>query len=206
MRLPYLELHWTNQLNFYPHIKSICKQASSKTKAMIRIRGFLTQHQADCLYNAYIMSYFNYCPLIWMFCSKPAHKLINSTHYKALCARFNTFSESFDQLLARSKSSSIHIRNLRLMLIEVFKSLNFLNPELMWNTFKLKSTSYNLRQGSCILIPKAKTAHALNSFDFRASLAWNTLPKSIKLKQSLPKFTSALQLCKIYCRCTYCNF
>ena len=194
------------QMTFYPYIKSICKKASTKAKALIRIRGYLTQQQADHLYNAYIMSCFNYCPLVWMFCSKQAHSLINITHFKALCARFNIFSESFDQLLLRSNTSSIHTRNLNLMVIEIFKSLNCLNPKIMWNTFEVKPSSYNLRQGQSLLIPVAKTVRALNSFDLRASLAWNYLPKTLKAETSLSKFKASLRLCKIYCRCRLCIY
>jgi len=80
-----------DQLNFYPHILETCKKATSKTKALLRIRNYLTQKQADLLYNSYIMSPFNYCPLVWMFCSRRAHNLINKTHHKALCAKQNTF-------------------------------------------------------------------------------------------------------------------
>ena len=83
------------QLTFYPHITSICKRASAKSKALMRIRNFLTQNQADHLYMAYIMSSFNYCPLVWMFCSKMAHNLINKTHHKALCAPSILLLKSF---------------------------------------------------------------------------------------------------------------
>ena len=87
------------KLTFYSHVTNICKKATSKIKALMRIRGYLTQNQADHLYQAYIMSPFNYCPLVWMFCSKMAHNLIDKTHHKALCARFNTFDATFEELL-----------------------------------------------------------------------------------------------------------
>ena len=66
-----------SQLSFYPHIKDICKKASAKTKVLMRIRRYLTQKQVDRLYAAHVMSPFNYCPLVWMFCSKQAHNLID---------------------------------------------------------------------------------------------------------------------------------
>ena len=53
-----------SQLTFYSHVRNICKQASSKFKALSRIRGFLTQSQTDLLINAFILSPFNYCPLV----------------------------------------------------------------------------------------------------------------------------------------------
>ena len=129
---------------FYPHSLDMCKKASKKTKALLRIRCYLTQNQADLLYSSHIMSPFNSCPLVWMFCCKRAHSLIDKTHHKALCAKLNTFAFTYDELLLRSNSISIHSKNLQLMVIEIFKSLNRLNPEFMWDCFILKDNLYNL--------------------------------------------------------------
>ena len=193
-----------SQMNFFPHIKNLCTKASSKIKALMRIRKFLTQEQAITLVNAYILSPFNFCPLVWMFCSKQAHNLINSVHYKALCAKFNTFEYNFEQLLQMSDSCTIHDRNLKLLVIEIYKTLHRLNPEIMWGTFKLKPNTYNLRQGHSLVVPIAKSSSATNYFDFRASLAWNHLQSSIKNEKTLIKFKRSLRPHKIYCKCKGC--
>ena len=39
---------------------------------------------AKHLSEAYIMSTFMHCPLIWMFCSKTANNLINKIHKRSL--------------------------------------------------------------------------------------------------------------------------
>ena len=109
-----------SKLTFYSHVKNICKRALSKIKALMRVRSHLTQKQADLLFNAFIFSNFNYCPLVWMFCSNQSHNLINKTHGRALSAKYNTYSLSFDQLLQRDGSVSIHARNLRLLVTEIF--------------------------------------------------------------------------------------
>ena len=140
-----------SELSFYPHIQTMCKTVLSKTKALMRIRSFLTQEQADAIYHACLMSYFNYCPLVWMFSSKMAHNMINSTHRRALCARLNTFSGELTELLEKTNTISIHTKNLRLMMIEVYKSVNQLNPKIMWETFHEKVIPYRLRQGQTLL-------------------------------------------------------
>ncbi len=170
----------------------------------MRIRHHLNQKQIDHLFNAYIMPPFNYCPLVWMFCSKQAHNLINATHRKALCARYNTFNSSFDELLLKSNSLSIHNKNLQMLVVEIFKSLNHLNPEFMWNSFTLRPNLYNLRQGSSLIVPRARSTRALNSFDFRAALAWNHLPLYHKREDTLSKFVSSLKKHQIYRRCKNC--
>eukprot|EP00111_Clytia_hemisphaerica_P008701 TCONS_00025448-protein len=94
----------------------------TKLKPLMRIMTILSQEKRDILYFTFIMSIFNYCPLIWMFCSKTAHALINKTHYRALKARFSNFTKSFEKVLVRSTLIKIHDRNIKLMLCEVFKS------------------------------------------------------------------------------------
>ena len=192
------------KLNFYPHVLQMCKKVSAKTKALMRIRSYLTQKQADFLFNAYLMSPFNYCPLVWMFCSKQAHNLLNATHHKALCAKLNTFTFTFDEMLLKSNSLPIHTKNLQLLVIEIFKSLNHLSPELMWNSFTIRPASYNLRHGSSLIVPRARSTRALNSFDFRAALAWNHLHSDQKREITLSGFRSSLKKHQIYCRCKNC--
>ena len=51
-------------------------------------------------------------------------------------------------------SVKIHTRNLRTLMIEVFKSLNKLNPEFMWEIFKFKETPYSLRYGKPLTLPQ----------------------------------------------------
>ena len=140
-----------------------------------------------------------------MFCSKRAGNLINATHHKALCVRYNNFSDTFDQLLSNSNSTTIHTKNLQLLIGEVFKSLNRLSPEITWDTFEIKESNYNLRQGSSLVIPKARTTRAINSFDFRAAIAWNHLPKHVKQEKDLLKFNHCIKTLNIYCRCLNCK-
>ena len=70
-----------SELTFYPHIQNICKTVQAKTKALWRVRFFLTQKQADAIFHACIMSYFNYCPLVWMFSNKTATSSPGSVAY-----------------------------------------------------------------------------------------------------------------------------
>ena len=58
-----------HNLTFDTHISNICKTASAKVKSLNRIRNASDEKQAKLLYNSFILSQFNYCSLIWMFCS-----------------------------------------------------------------------------------------------------------------------------------------
>ena len=196
-----------NKLSFLPHILNICGKAITKIKALVRIRHYLNQKQADLLFSSHIMSPFNYCPLVWMFCSKQAFTLLNRTHLKALQARYNNFTATFEELnsLDESNSLDIHNRNLHLLVCEIFKTLNQVNPEIMWDSFNFKNPNkYNLRRGQNLVIPSARTTRATNFFDFRASMAWNHMPSKIKNAKCLNEFCSLIKRQRIYCKCLNC--
>ena len=191
-----------DKLCFYPHLLDLTSNVNNKIKALMRIRTILSQEKRDILYFTFIMSIFNYCPLIWMFCSKTAHALINKTHYRALKARFSNFTESFEELLVRSNSIKIHDRNIKLMLCEVFKSQKKLGPEILHDIFETKQIPYVLRSGDLLEIPNYAYT---DSFDFRATMTWNEIPSVIKSAETLSDFKNKLDEINISCRCNYCR-
>ena len=70
-------------------------------------------------------------------------------HEKCLRIIYNDKQSSFTELLNKSNSVSVHIRNIQRLAIEMFRFYNGLPPPLMSNMFKLKvENSYNLRQVS----------------------------------------------------------
>ena len=77
-----------DKLSFYSHIKGLCHQAFLKTKALLRIRPYVNQDIVDMLFNTFVIPCFNYCPLVWMFCSKQAHNLIGATHKSIMCKKW----------------------------------------------------------------------------------------------------------------------
>ena len=73
-----------SNLNLLPHVTNMCKSVNQRTNALNRIRGNISQEKATRLGNSFILSIFNYCPLIWMFCNKTANTLINTSYKRAL--------------------------------------------------------------------------------------------------------------------------
>ena len=52
--------------------------------ALARLAKSMSFPQKKLLFNSFIKSQFNYCPLIWMFCSRTQNRKINSIHERAL--------------------------------------------------------------------------------------------------------------------------
>ena len=174
---------------------------------MRRVRPFLSDAKTKLLVNAYILSPFNYCPLIWMFCGKEGDRLIRQCHFRALKSLTKS-NKSYCDLLLECNTVDIHRRNLNLMLVEVFKSLNGLGPEIMQNMFTKKQPSYQLQSGSVVEVPRYLNYNkmfSVNTFDFRATMTWNSLPSEIKSQQNLNLFKLALKNIHLKCCCKICT-
>ena len=63
-----------NKLNFNNHINTICRSAANQLNALIRLRRFLGIAERKALIQSFVLSYFNYCPLLWML---PSVKSLN---------------------------------------------------------------------------------------------------------------------------------
>ena len=195
-----------NKLRFKRHIEELCRKASSKTKALLRIRPFLSSQVAKSLCNAYILSPFKYCPLIWMNFSIGSNSQLNRLHKRSLRAVFLNFDLNFDELLALDNGVSLHIYSIQKLLLEVFKSLNGLSPTFISELFQTKSSNYSLRSGHQLTLPPTKTrTFGTHSISFMGSLLWNRLPKEIKDSKSINQFKHRIkELSNRCCSCSIC--
>ena len=196
-----------DKLSFLPHIKDLRKKSIRKINALQRIRNYMTLSQAKLINNAYIISSFSYCPLIWMFSGKSGDTLINRAHYRALKVTYGLFEKSFDELIIMDESVTTHIKNIQTLMLEVYKSINRINPEFMWDLFQLKDMPYNMRAESLLSLPPTKTrTFGINSLIFRGSILWNSLPNNIKLSLNTNEFKANIKNCKIFdCNCRICS-
>ena len=141
-----LGVYFDNKLNFNTHIKKLCQKASQKLHALARLSNLMSIRQRKIIMDAFINSQFSYCPLIWMCHNRNANSMINNIHERALRIVYKDNNSSFNQLLEKSGSVSIHHRNLRVLAIEIYKGLNKLSSHLMTELFKVKETKYSFRK------------------------------------------------------------
>ena len=78
-----------------------------------------------------------------------------------------------------------------------------MNHQFMWSYFKYKEVPYNLRWGSVLFIPSARsTIYGSNSFEFMVlvhflgPLFWNKLPNLIKSSSLISEFKIRILLRK----------
>ena len=88
-------------LNFSSQIKDICTKATRQLRAISRISKYLNEKCKMSLYNAFIMSNFNYCNTIWHFCNAGDTLKLEKIQKRALRIIFNDFESNYDALLKR---------------------------------------------------------------------------------------------------------
>ena len=77
------------------------------------------------------MSNFNYCPLVWMFPNATSLKKIENLQKRALRLLHNNYQLSYEKLLDKANSSTMNVKRLRFLYVEIYKTINNLNPSFM---------------------------------------------------------------------------
>ena len=76
------------------------------------------------------MAQFNYCPLIWMCHNRTHRNKINRLHERCLRLIYNDKRSSFEDLLEKDNSVSIHHKNLQALANEMFQVHTKTSPNL----------------------------------------------------------------------------
>ena len=66
------------------HIANLCKNAASQLNVLKRLSRSMGHMERKFIMQAFILSNFNYCALIWHFCSKSNTAKIEKIHERAL--------------------------------------------------------------------------------------------------------------------------
>ena len=202
-----LGIHFDNKLNFETHLSKLCKKASQKLHALARISSFMSVRQKKIIMHAFIQSQFSYCPLLWMCHSRSIHTKINKIHERSLRIVFGDNLSSFQQLLEKSGSVSIHHRNLQLLAVEIYKAINNLSPSLMSELFKIKDMKYKLRDENIILSSKIHTvSYGIDSVSHLGPRIWKQIPDEIKSSNTLTIFKDNIKAwIPKHCPCRLCK-
>ena len=157
-------------LCFKKQFRFICKMAGKKLHDLSRISHFLATEQLKRIMKALFLSQFNYCHLVWMFCDRTLNSKVNSIQEQALRITYKDMKSDFDRLLLRDNAVPIHIRNLQLLMIEIYITKWELDPTFMKDIFIEKHSTYGLRSCHNLLLPQARTTcYGLETISFLES-------------------------------------
>ena len=110
---------------------------------------------------------------------------INRIHIRALQIVYNDIMSTFDELLTKDKSFTIHHRNIQTLAIEIYKVINNISPEIIKEIFVLESNCmYNTRE--LFVTHNVHTEHyGKATLSYLGPKIWNIIPNEIKSAATL---------------------
>ena len=201
-----LGIIFDNKLSMRNDIKHICTQASNKLYALARISHYLDEQKRIILMKSFLISQFNYCPIVWMYCQRKSNNLINRIHERALRIAYNDYTSDFNHLLEKDDSVTIHHKNIQALAIEIYKTMNDLNPVFMKEIFSLKPHNYPLRTQNLVYPNPRTVSYGLESFGYKASQIWKNIPIEIQKSEDISAVKSYISKhYKDLCKCNLCR-
>ena len=111
-------------------------------------------------------------------------------HETALRIVYNDNVLSFEDLLQRDQSVSIHHRNIHLLGTELYKTRNNISSHIMNELFEQRNIIYNLRsQTNLTTGPISTFSNGLRSLKYLEPKIWNIIPPKIKNSANNEAFT-----------------
>ena len=115
---------------------------------------------------------------------------------------------SYGVLLSKSGRYTMHVFRLKFLCIEIFKTLSKLKPSFMQDIFKVKPSSYLLRESNTLqhYIPNQVTFSS-NSLRSLGPQVWNGLPNDMKSAENLNIFKNMPKKWEgPSCKCSVCKY
>lgn len=196
-----------NNLNFNEHVSSLCKKANLKLHALSRVSHIMNKDKLRLLLKAFIETQFAYCPLIWMFHSRMINNKINRLHERALRLVYKDSRLTFEELLRKDNSFSIHHRNLQKLTVEMYKAHNDISPSLMKSVFPQRDIRYDLRNKNTFYSRNVHTVlNGTETISFRGPQIWALVPENIKSSTTLNEFKAKIKNWEpAGCTCRLCR-
>jgi hypothetical protein len=197
-----LGVYFDTKLNFSYHINEICRKAGKKLCVLARLSKSLDTKSKLTLFHAFILTHFEYCAVVWHFCSMNDMKRIEKIQKQALRYVYSDFKSSYTDLRIKSDRPLMYTERLRSILKQVYRCINDLGPKYMTSIFKYNegSRSHNILQ---LHQHKFKTnKYGFNSFQYQGSRLWNGIENKFKLSNN---FKNSIKKWSLLCNCNCCN-
>ena len=194
------------RLNFKNHVSYLWKKASQKLHALARVSEYMEKSKLELIITSFVMSHFSYCPLVWMFHDRKSYSEINKIHERALIIIHKDSTSNFEGLLIKNNLVPVHQRNLQLLLIEIYKTINNLDPS-MAELFVNNGEPYNLRSSSTnLVLPKVWTnMYGIDTVRVVGQKLRQSMPKEIEESQTLKIFKRNIKAIPLNCSCKLCK-
>ena len=146
-----------------------------------------------------MIAFFNlqisYCPLIWVCHSRIINIKINRPHERCLRMIYFYKQSSFEELIEKDSSVSIHESNIQILATKMYKVSKGMSPPQVTELFEQRGEHpYNLRHDTDFLHPLASSVCCgTESISYLDSRVWGMVPDTNKIIQSY-----SYSLCILY--------
>ena len=129
-----------------------------------------------------------------MFHSRALNHRINRIHERAQKLVYKNPTLTFEELLVKVNSSTIHDRNLQRLATEMYKIINENSPSVMKEIFPMSSNPYDLRNKNPFQPPNVNSVHnGTETLAYRGPKTWPMVTTEIKQLKPLDKFISKIK-------------
>ena len=142
-----------------------------------------------------------------MFHIRTLNNKINKLHERALRLVYKDENLTFEELLHKDNSMTIHHRNIHKLAIEMYKVKNNISPKPFADIFENNMIPYDLRNKRHWEGGNVRTVlYGTETVRFRGPETWAMVPQAIKDCESLKEFKNKIKTWNPDdCKCRLCK-
>ena len=143
-----------------------------------------------------------------MLHSRKNNNKIKHLHERCLRLIYSDKKSSYENLLEKDNSVSIHHKNIQALAIEMFKVKHMLCPEITGDIFMERTNNqYNLRNCPFFINPQVHSVfHGTESISYLGPRIRDIVPEEFKHKKSLNSFKESIKIwVPTNCPCRLCK-
>ncbi len=176
-----LHVHVNIYLTFNHYVSELCRKAARQVDCLMWLSTILPVEFKLTIFNAFIVSNFLYCPVVWHMCSKSDIKKVEKVQEIALCFIYRQFKSDHKSLLNLAERSTLYMDRLRTIVTEVYKTINGMSPESLQDLFVIKANVHDLSDNNKMKLYKFNTmTYGKYSIKYVAGILWNSINVDIK--------------------------
>ena len=119
---------------------------------------------------------------------------------------YNDYISTFNMLLYKDKSFTVHERNIQILAIEVFKVVHGISPQIMNSVFPLKKNLTHCSKQIFVTRNVRTVNYGLETVSVLGPKIWSILPNDFKLSTNLDDFKKKIRSWKpLNCPCRICK-
>ena len=112
------------RLSFDKHVSTLCRKAASQLSALKRLRPFIENEKTRrILVQGFVLSNFNYCPLVWYFTTANQLQKVEKIQQRALRFITDDYVSNYETLLRDTEMTTMRVRQMQNLRMEIYKTL-----------------------------------------------------------------------------------